>query len=247
MTCAARWPQAAKSAVASTGLTPVERSIRASRSKLAVAATAFLDRPQALHFTLDAYLTVVNLSGDEPEAVCTLVSTLPEEAHEPARQALLNALDVPDVAVRRASVEALAAVARPEDATALLDAARRVRGLEGLVVKALRSIADTRKVEEVAQLFHRRLKWADDEAIDDFISLAGHRATPELVTALTTRFYPPARAGAARALARHDLKEAVFTLRTRSMIDPNADARRAALRTLTLQALGSVGISSRLP
>ena len=181
------------------------------------------------------------LSGDEPEAVCTLVSTLPEEAHEPARQALLNALDVPDVAVRRASVEALAAVARPEDATALLDAARRVRGLEGLVVKALRSIADTRKVEEVAQLFHRRLKWADDEAIDDFISLAGHRATPELVTALTTRFYPPARAGAARALARHDLKEAVFTLRTRSMIDPNADARRAALRSL--QALTGSGPS----
>ncbi|MCB9729236.1 MAG: HEAT repeat domain-containing protein [Deltaproteobacteria bacterium] len=172
------------------------------------------------------------LVGDEPEAVVSLATGVADEERAAARQTLVVALDQADVAVRRAAVEALGAIGTPEDAGPLLQAARRFRGLEGLVAAALRQFNATEAIPETAELFHRRLKWADDDAIDDFVALAGDAAAAEISTALQTRFYPPARAGAARAVGRIELKEAIFALRTRALTDPNEDARAAALQSM---------------
>lgn len=186
------------------------------------------------------------LVDDEPEHVPALVAALPddEEQRAGARAALLAVLALPDAALRRAGVEGLAAVGNAGVAGSLLRAARRVRGLETLAVSALRAAGVDDQHDALVELFDRRLKWADDEAVDDFIALSGDRAGPELVQALATRYYPPARTGAARAIARGGFKEAIFTLRNRGLTDPNVDARRAALAAL--EALSGSGPTADL-
>ncbi|MGM0575621.1 MAG: HEAT repeat domain-containing protein [Myxococcota bacterium] len=172
------------------------------------------------------------LADDLPEAAPELIPEIPPEDREAARAALLQGLWSPDVAVRRAAVEGLAQVGHREDAPRLLDAARHFRGLESLVVTTLRALGAVECAGDLARLFHRRLRWADDEAVDDYVALAGADAAPELVKALQTRFYPPARVGAARGIARQGIKEAIFPLRSRALSDPNPDARTAALTAL---------------
>ncbi|MEZ4264888.1 MAG: HEAT repeat domain-containing protein [Myxococcota bacterium] len=172
------------------------------------------------------------LAGDESEAVVALALAVGEDERLAARQTLVASLALADVAIRRAAVEALGHIGTPEDAAPLLEAARRFRGLEGLVAAALRQFEAHGAIRETAELFHRRLKWADDDAIDDFVALAGGDAAHEISLALQTRFYPPARAGAARAVARIELKEAIFALRNRALTDPNEDARSAAMKSL---------------
>jgi HEAT repeat protein len=172
------------------------------------------------------------IAGDESEAVVALAAVVGEEERPAARRTLIASLGLADVAIRRAAVEALGQIGQPEDAEALLEAARRFRGLESLVAAALRQFDARQAIRATAELFHRRLKWADDDAIDDFVALAGGDAAEEISLALQTRFYPPARAGAARAVARIDLKEAIFALRNRALTDPNEEARAAALKSL---------------
>jgi HEAT repeat protein len=172
------------------------------------------------------------IAGDESEAIVALALVVGAEERPAARRTLIAALELADVAIRRAAVEALGHIGATEDAAPLLQAARRFRGLEGLVAGALRQFDARGAIRETAELFHRRLKWADDDAIDDFVALAGDDAADEISLALQTRFYPPARAGAARAVARIEMKEAIFALRNRALTDPNEDARAAALKSL---------------
>ena len=169
---------------------------------------------------------------DEPETIPSHAEGIPPEDVDAARQALISGLILPDVAARRASVEGLARLGLPEDIPALMSAARRVRGLETIVVAAIRAIGGPVDPGALAELFHRRLKWADDEAVDHYVALAGAEAEGELSAAVQTRFNPPARVGAARALARHGFKSAIFSLRTRSLTDTSQEARQAAMQAL---------------
>jgi HEAT repeat protein len=169
---------------------------------------------------------------DEPETIPALVQSVPPEDVDAVRATLRSGLILPDVAARRASVEALGVVGLPEDGAPLLRASRLVRGLETITVAAIRSIGGQVCSDELAELFHRRLKWADDEAVDHFVALVGPASEIELTNAVQTRFYPPARVGAARALARHGFKTSIFILRTRSLTDTNEEVRLAARRAL---------------
>src|SRR5690606_23402450 len=141
-----------------------------------------------------------------------------------------------DMALRRACIEALALVGDPADAPALIDVARRFRALEGSVAATLRALGARDQFVALAEIYRRRLKWADDQAPDDFCELAGEARVPHLLEALGTRYYPVARAAAARALARTRTREAVFALRSRSLSDPHEEVRLAAAGAL--QALG---------
>lgn len=171
-------------------------------------------------------------SGDS-ELIGDIVGKLAEDEVPAARLALREAVRVPDMALRREIVAALGRIGRAEDAPLLIDVARRYRTLDGVVASALRALEAAPQAEALGELFERRLRWADDQAVDDFCELAGaSEATPWLLRALETRFYPPARAGSARAIARYRIKEGIFALRHRSLSDPQEEARHAALNAL---------------
>ena len=179
----------------------------------------------------------VALAGDEAEAaIPKLASLVAETELGEARRELVAALDVPDMAIRRGAIEALATIGTADDVPVLLEAARRLRGVAGLVASAVRRLGGDAHVQELAEIFRRRLRWADDEAVDQLVAMAGEHAGRYLTEALDTAFYPPVRSGAARAMARHGLRETSFALRTRSLTDPDADVRavsQAALKELT--------------
>lgn len=172
------------------------------------------------------------LYGGDSDAVVDVVRRIPSEDAPAARSALLAALEIPNAALRRACVEALAVIGQVTDGPALIAAARRYRAIEGTVAATLRALGATGVVEELADLYQRRLKWADDDAVDDYCALAGPERVPHLLVALDTRFYPGARAGAARAIARSGAQEVVFALRTLGLSDTHESTRAAALGAL---------------
>lgn len=199
---------------------PSPRSAQVVTLPPSVFARTELDRLRIAIWTADA-----ELIGD-------IASKLTPQEREPARRALIAACFVPDMALRRAAIEAIASMGDVRDAAALIDIARRFRTLEGPVTAALRQLGARDQVDALATLFCRRLKWADDQATDDFVEIAGEERVSHLLAALDTRFFPAARAGAARAIARTRTEEGVFALRKHSLSDPHRDARQAAVRAL---------------
>lgn len=174
---------------------------------------------------------VMLTSGDVDE-IATVAANLSTEDAGHVITDLVAALDVPDMSVRRAAIETLGLLGTQEEVPVLLEAARRLRGLAGMVVRAIRQIGDLDDAEEIATLFDRRLRWADEEAVDDLVAMAGDRAAAFLGEVLHTRFYPPVRIGAARAMARHGMRETIFALRIRALTDPHAEVRGEALDAL---------------
>ncbi len=176
-------------------------------------------------------LRVAILTGDS-DRIVELATCVPLDKRAAARESLLCALEIPNAPLRRATVEAVGRIGSQSDGPRLLDAARRYRALEGTVAAALRELNAKSCAEALAELYRRRLKWADDEAVDDYCALAGPEKVGYLREALEGRYYPPARSGAARALARHQIHEAVFALRNAGLSDTSEVARQAALQAL---------------
>jgi len=168
----------------------------------------------------------------ESDDLVELARTIPGEDRLVAREALFDALEVPNAALRRACVEAIGHIGVAGDGPRLMAVARAYRALEGVVASALRRLGARAQAPALAELYQRRLKWADDDAVDDYCALADHERVTYLRAALETRFYPGARAGAARAIARTGAHEAVFALRNRGLSDPQEAARVAALQAL---------------
>jgi HEAT repeat protein len=168
----------------------------------------------------------------ESETVVERAARVPLDRRVEARAALVGCLDIPDAALRRAAIEALGRIGGLADVPHMLDAARRHRALEGTVAAALRALHARSASEPLAEIFARRLKWADDEAVDDWWDLGGEGNAAHLLSGLGVRYYPLARAGAARALGRHRAQEVVFALRMASLSDPHDGARAAALQAL---------------
>jgi HEAT repeat protein len=173
------------------------------------------------------------IHGREGDRLGDLASRVPLDRRGECREALLGCLDIPDVAVRRGAISALGRVGGNADAKALVDVARRCRALEGSVAAALSALQAKGAVGELIELFVRRLKWADDEALDDLWQLAGASCVAFLLRGLAVRYYPLARAGAARALGRHRVQEAVFSLRTLALADSHEGTRQAAAQAVT--------------
>ncbi|MEC9070876.1 MAG: hypothetical protein VX938_00795, partial [Myxococcota bacterium] len=189
----------------------------------------------------------VALVSDEPEQVVLLAQTVtPEDAPVVCRD-LLAALDVPDMSVRRASLEALAMIGGTDQIEPLLKAARRLAGLGGSILTTIRDLtqapAEPELLDHLVELMDRRLRWGDDEAVDHFLDVVGEAGIPALIAALSTPFYPPARSGAARGLARHDVDEAVFPLRLRSLMDRSVDVRDACLSAIS--SMGTTEVTGR--
>jgi HEAT repeat protein len=172
------------------------------------------------------------LTSGEAEEMTTIAASLSEDCVARLIPDLVAALDVPDMGVRRAAIETLGQLGTEVEVPLLLEAARRLRGLAGMVVRAIRQIGELDDPQEIAVLFDRRLRWADEEAVDDLVALAGERAATFLGAVLHTRFYPPVRIGAARAMARHGMRETIFALRIRALTDPHAEVRGEALEAL---------------
>jgi HEAT repeat protein len=176
-------------------------------------------------------LRVALWTGDSDRLV-DLATAVPLDRRSAARESLLSALEIPHAALRRAIVEAIGRIGSHVDGARLVDAARRYRALEGTVAAALRELGAKSCAEGLAEVYRRRLKWADDDAVDDYCAIAGPEKLSELRRALETRYYPPARSGAARALARHAGHEAVFALRSAGLSDTSEASRLAALAAL---------------
>ncbi|MFO0748726.1 MAG: HEAT repeat domain-containing protein [Myxococcota bacterium] len=176
-------------------------------------------------------LRVALWSGDSDHLV-ELATHVPLDRRAPAREALLGALEIPNAALRRAIVEAIGRIGSHADGPRLLDAARRYRALESTVAASLRELNARALAERLAELYRRRLKWADDDAVDDYCAIAGPEQVMHLLGALETRYYPSARAGAARAIARRKAHEVVFALRTSGLTDTQESSRLAALGAL---------------
>ncbi len=174
----------------------------------------------------------VMLTTGETEEIPSIAANLPPEEAKALIPDLIAAMDVPDMGVRRAAIETLGLIGTEAQVPQLLEAARRLRGLAGMVVRSIRQIGDLTDPDEIAALFDRRLRWADDEAVDDLVAMAGDRASSFLGEVLNTRFYPPVRIGAARAMARHGMRETIFALRIRALTDPHAEVRGEALDAL---------------
>lgn len=168
----------------------------------------------------------------ESEKVVELASCVPLDRRLPARESILTALEVPNAPLRRSLVEAIGRIGGQADAPRLLEAARRYRALEGTVAAALRALNAKTMAEPLAEIYRRRLKWADDDAVDDYCAIAGPEQVVYLRDALETRFYPSARSGAARAIARHKAHEVVFALRAAALSDAQEPSRLAALSAL---------------
>jgi len=172
------------------------------------------------------------LWAGESEHLVELATCVPLDRRTQARESLLMALEIPNAPLRRAIVEAIGRIGSHVDGPRLLDAARRYRALEGTVAAALRELSARAVAESLAEIYRRRLKWADDDAVDDYCAIAGPEQVMHLVTALETRYYPSARAGAARAIARRRASEGVFALRNAALSDTQETARLAALGAL---------------
>ncbi|PKN58287.1 MAG: hypothetical protein CVU56_06495 [Deltaproteobacteria bacterium HGW-Deltaproteobacteria-14] len=168
----------------------------------------------------------------ESDGLVDLARSVPGEERLAAREALFHALDVPNAALRRACVEAIGHIGAATDGPRLMAVARSYRALEGMVAAALRRLNARAQSAALAELYRRRLKWADDDAVDDYCALAGSERVMHLLEALETRFYPGARAGAARAISRTGAHEVVFALRNRGLSDPQEASRVAALQAL---------------
>lgn len=172
------------------------------------------------------------LWAGESEHLVELATCVPLDRRAPARESLLSALEIPNAPLRRSIVEAIGRIGSHADGPRLLDAARRYRALEGTVAAALRELSARATAESLAEIYRRRLKWADDDAVDDYCAIAGPEQIQHLVAALETRYYPSARAGAARAIARRRASEGVFALRLAALSDTQETARLAALGAL---------------
>jgi len=172
------------------------------------------------------------LWAGESERIIELATCVPLDRRGPARESLLLSLEIPNAPLRRSIVEALGRIGGQSDGPRLIDAARRYRALEGTVAAALRELGARAMAEPLAEIYRRRLKWADDDAVDDYCTLAGSEQVMHLMQALETRYYPSARAGAARAIARRRASEVVFALRTAALSDTQDTARMAALGAL---------------
>lgn len=174
-------------------------------------------------------------TGDS-ELLDEIVARLSPEQQTEAAAEMLAAMEIPDMALRRSIVAAVGRIGDAAMAPQLIEAARRYRTLEGSVASALKVLGATDSVKDLGEVFARRLKWADDQALADFCELAGDERSGYLLSAIETRFYPAARAGAARAVAETRLQEGIFALRKMSLSDPQEDARLAA--TAGLKTLG---------
>jgi len=172
------------------------------------------------------------LWAGESERIVELATCVPLDRRSPARESLLQALEIPNAPLRRSIVEAIGRIGGQSDGPRLVDAARRYRALEGTVAAALRELGARAMAEPLAEIYRRRLKWADDDAVDDYCSIAGPEQAMQLMQALETRYYPSARAGAARAIARRRASEVVFALRTAALSDTQDGARAAAIGAL---------------
>ncbi len=187
--------------------------------------------PQALARDDLDRLRVAIWSG-ESERIVELATCVPLDRRSQARESLLQALEIPNAPLRRALVEAIGRIGSHVDGPRLIEAAKRYRALEGTVAAALRELSAKAMAEGLADIYKRRLKWADDEAVDDYCALAGPEQVMYLRDALETRFYPSARAGAARAIARKRAQEVVFSLRAAALSDTQEPSRLAALSAL---------------
>jgi HEAT repeat protein len=172
-------------------------------------------------------------AGDS-ELVPAIVAKLDADERVAAGATLRAAVEIPDMALRRAIIDALGSLG---ESGFMVDAARRFRALEGSVTQALVAHQRTDQVPSLAELFDRRLKWPDDQAVDDFCRLAGAESLSYLLRAAETRFYPQARAGALRAIGRLRDRAGVFALRSRALTDAQDECRQAALNAL--RALGA--------
>ena len=179
-----------------------------------------LGRLQAAVWTADA------------DVLVELAQNLKKSEKRRAMKLLLAAVQVPDMALRRAALQAMGQVGEAKDGGDILRVAMRFRTLEGYVVEALLEVGAIDQLDDLAELFNRRLKWADDQATDAFCSLADDAAIPHLINALNTRFFPPARSGAARAIAKGKHLPGVFALRKMAVGDTNDEARSTAARAL---------------
>lgn len=168
----------------------------------------------------------------DSDAIVEHARTLPEGDRDQGMKLLLSVIEVPDMALRRAAIDGMGVIGRPDDGPVILRIARRLRTLEGHVVHALLAIGASVDLADLAELFNRRLKWADDHAMEAFCALASDQASPLVIHALTTRFFPPARGGAARAIAKERYLPGVFGLRKMALGDTNPEARAAASNAL---------------
>lgn len=172
------------------------------------------------------------LITDEQEAIAALTAQLSPEEHHDGRAALLSALKTPDAAARRGAMEAFATLGTAEDVEALIEACQRVRGLEAPLIATLSAIGSRRHFDRLTELLGRRLKWADEEAVAHYIDLHGEAALAEVMAALRTPFFPPARLGAARCLETVGMRSACFHLRELSLLDPSREVREACAQAL---------------
>jgi HEAT repeat protein len=178
----------------------------------------------------------------DSDAFVEIVGRMKRNEKRRAVKLLLRAVDVPDMAMRREILRALALVGTPKDGDAILRIGKRLRTLEGHVVDALIGVKATVSAEELGELFDRRLKWADDQATGALCEIVGDSAIPYLIEALSTRFFPPARAGAARTIAKERFLAGVFALRKAALTDSNDDVRGiagAGLRALNCTPPGT--------
>jgi HEAT repeat protein len=172
------------------------------------------------------------IQAGDGEQVAELAVRVPLDRRSEAREALVGCLDIPDAPLRRGAIEALGRVGSVADAPALIDAARRHRALDGIVSSALRALQARAALPDLVELFSRRLKWADDDALDDLWALGGSACIPFLLKGLSVRYYPLARAGAARALGRYKVHESVFALRSSALSDTHDGTRLAAAQAV---------------
>lgn len=168
----------------------------------------------------------------ESERIVELASCVPLDRRGAARESLLQSLEIPNAPLRRSIVDAIGRIGSHSDGPRLIDAAKRYRALEGTVAAALRELGARSVAEDLAEVYQRRLKWADDDAVDDYCAIAGPEQIAHLLHALETRYYPSARAGAARAIARRRASEVIFALRAAALSDTQDGARLAALGAL---------------
>jgi len=219
-----------------TALLVAQRTMREPRSLPTPAGAQIVTLPPTLlaRSELDRLRAAI-FTGDS-ELVEEIVARLGDDDRAVAVDELMAAMEIPDMALRRSAIAAVGQIGTAAMGPALIDAAQRFRTLEGLVASALKQLGADDQVEALGEVFARRLKWADDQALADFCALAGDKRAPYLLDAIETRFYPAARAGAARAVADTRLQEGIFALRAMSLSDPQEDARLAA--TAGLKALG---------
>jgi len=185
----------------------------------------------------------------DADALPALIPEVARAAPAEAVRALVEALTIPDMAIRRGAIAALPHLGGLADVPALLDAGQRLRTLEGPVTAAIHALGEAPDAgrsaapweaagEALVELFDRRLKWADDDAVDLLVGLRGVDALlPSLLRALDTRFYPAARSGAARAVGRHRVAGAALALRRLVLLDSHGDVRSDAANALV--ALGT--------